>query len=148
MTAVTTSAASIAVGALDVALARRRRAHGPPPAGAGMDPNPRFLTERIVSPDALDMGKKDRGAARPFPQLTKERADAFAVASQEKFAKAVANGQVEADLVPVASASAELGWGLATADELARRGRRRGAWRTCARRSARTVASPRATPRR
>lgn len=122
MTAVTTSAASIAVGALDVALAGGVEHMGHHPLGAGMDPNPRFLTERIVSPDALDMGKTAEALHDRFPQLTKERADAFAVASQEKFAKAVANGQVEADLVPVASASTELGWGLATADELARPG--------------------------
>ncbi|PRY17119.1 thiolase family protein [Kineococcus rhizosphaerae] len=122
MTAVTTTAASIAVGALDVALAGGVEHMGHHPLGAGMDPNPRFLTERIVSPDALDMGKTAEALHDRFPQLTKERADAFAVGSQEKFAKAVANGQIAADLVPVASPSSELGWGLATADELARPG--------------------------
>ena len=120
MTAVTTTAASIAVGALDVALAGGVEHMGHHPLGAGMDPNPRFLTERIVSPDALDMGRTAEALHDRFPQLTKERADAYAAASQQKFAKAVANGQVGADLVPVAVASSAKGWGLASADELAR----------------------------
>jgi acetyl-CoA acyltransferase len=57
-----------------------------------------------------------------FPHLTKERSDAFAVASQEKYAKAVANGQIEPDLVPMATRSVEHGWGLATGDEPPRPG--------------------------
>ena len=122
MTAVTTTAASIAVGALDVAFAGGVEHMGHHPLGQLMDPNPRFLTERIVSPDALDMGKTAEALHDRFPQLTRQRADEFAVNSQAKFAKAVANGQVAADLVPIASASSELGWGLATADELARPG--------------------------
>ena len=122
MTAVTTTAASIAVGALDVALAGGVEHMGHHPLGQGMDPNPRFLVERIVSPDALDMGKTAEALHDRFPQLTKQRADEFAVNSQAKFAKAVADGQVGADLVPVASASSERGWGLASEDELARPG--------------------------
>ncbi|WP_432561148.1 thiolase family protein [Kineococcus sp. SYSU DK003] len=122
MTAVTTTAASIAVGAIDVALAGGVEHMGHHPLGQGLDPNPRFLLERIVSPDALDMGRTAEALHDRFPHLTKERADAFAVASQEKFAKAVANGQIEADLVPVASPDPDRGWGLATADELARPG--------------------------
>jgi acetyl-CoA acyltransferase len=122
MTAVTTTAASIAVGALDVALAGGVEHMGHHPLGQGMDPNPRFLTERIVSPDALDMGKTAEALHDRFPRLTKRRSDEYAVESQAKFAKAVANGQVGADLVPVASASSDRGWGLATADELARPG--------------------------
>jgi acetyl-CoA acyltransferase len=120
MTAVTTTAASIAVGAIDVALAGGVEHMGRHPLGQGLDPNPRFLTERLVAPDALDMGRTAETLHDRLPQLTRERADAFAVGSQEKFAKAVADGRIGADLVPVASPSAELGWGLATADELAR----------------------------
>jgi len=122
MTAVTTTAASIAVGAIDVALAGGVEHMGRHPLGQGLDPNPRFLLERLVDPDALDMGKTAETLHDRFPQLTKERSDAFAVASQDKFAKAVANGQIGADLVPVASPNSEIGWGLAAADELARPG--------------------------
>jgi acetyl-CoA acyltransferase len=42
------------------------------------------------------------------------------VNSQAKYAKALANGNIDADLVPIAVRSTELGWGLATADELPR----------------------------
>jgi len=120
MTAVTTVAASIAVGALDVALAGGVEHMGHHPLGVGMDPNPRFLTERIVDPDALDMGKTAESLHDRFPALTKDRADAYAAASQRKFAAAVAAGQVGADLVPVAVRNAEGAWGLASADERAR----------------------------
>jgi acetyl-CoA acyltransferase len=57
-----------------------------------------------------------------FPDLTRERADAFAAASQQKLAKAYADGKVQPDLVPVAIRSAEHGWGLATRDEPPRPG--------------------------
>ncbi|MFB9378273.1 thiolase family protein [Kineococcus gynurae] len=122
LTAVTTTAASIAVGALDVALAGGVEHMGHHPLGQGLDPNPRFLTERIVPPDALDMGRTAEALHDRFPHLTKERADAYAVASQQKFARAVAEGRVEPDLVPVAVRDAEGAWGLATRDELARPG--------------------------
>jgi len=57
-----------------------------------------------------------------FPLLTKERSDAFAAASQEKYAKALANGKIDADLVPMATRSVDQGWGLATGDEPPRPG--------------------------
>jgi acetyl-CoA acyltransferase len=87
----------------------------------GADPNPRFLADKLVDPSALNMGSTAENLHDRYPQLTKQRADAFAVASQEKYAKALANGQISPDLVPVATRS-ELGWGLATTDELPRPG--------------------------
>ena len=63
------------------------------------------------------MGSTAENLHDRFPHLTKERADAFALASQQKYAKALANGQIGPELVPVATRSAEQGWGLATADE-------------------------------
>jgi acetyl-CoA acyltransferase len=57
-----------------------------------------------------------------FPHLTRERADRYALGSQEKVAKAYAEGRIQPDLVPVALRSAELGWGLATRDEPPRPG--------------------------
>jgi acetyl-CoA acyltransferase len=44
------------------------------------------------------------------------------VGSQDKLAKAYANGQIQRDLVTVATRHAELGWGLATTDEPPRPG--------------------------
>ncbi|MGH8827217.1 MAG: thiolase family protein, partial [Jiangellaceae bacterium] len=55
-----------------------------------------------------------------FPHLTKQRADAYAVESQAKLAKAYANGKLQPDLVTVATRNAEEGWGLASADEAPR----------------------------
>jgi acetyl-CoA acyltransferase len=51
-----------------------------------------------------------------FPQLTKDRADAFAMASQQKVAQAYSDGNIQPDLIPIAIKT-ESGWGLATEDE-------------------------------
>ena len=122
MTAVTTTAAGIAFGAYDVVIAAGVEHMGHHPIGEGVDPNPRFLAEKLVDPSALVMGQTAENLHDRFPHLTKERADAFAAASQAKLAKAYADGKVQPDLVPVATRNAELGWGLATADEPPRPG--------------------------
>ncbi len=122
MTAVTTAASGIAFGAYDVVVAGGVEHMGHHPMGEGVDPNPRFLAERIVDPSALVMGQTAENLHDRYPHLTKERADAFAVASQDKLAKAYANGKVQPDLVPVATRSAEHGYGLATRDQPPRPG--------------------------
>ena len=122
MTAVTTTAGGIAFGAYDVAIAGGVEHMGRHPMGEGMDPNPRIMSEKIVDPDALVMGKTAENLHDRFPALTKDRADAYAVASQDKLAKAYANGLIAPDLVPVAIRSTTQGWGLATADEPPRPG--------------------------
>ena len=122
MTAVTTTAGGIAFGAYDVVIAGGVEHMGRHPMGAGIDPNPRIVGEKIVDPDALVMGKTAENLHDRFPEITRERADAYAVASQDKLAKAYANGLVQPDLVPVAIRSTALGWGLATADEPPRPG--------------------------
>ena len=127
MTAVTSVAGSIALGAVDVALAGGVEHMGRHPMGEGVDPNPRIMSERLVDESALSMGMTAENLHDRFPQLTKERADAYAAASQEKYAKALANGRIQQDLVPVATrngieSQAGPGWGLATADEPPRPG--------------------------
>lgn len=117
MTAVTTVAASIAMGANDIAIAGGVEHMGNHPIGDGLDPNPRFLAERIVEQDALAMGATAERLHDRFPHLTKERADKFALASQMKTAQAYADGKIQRDLIPTAARSAELGWGIATVDE-------------------------------
>ena len=117
MTAVTTLAASIAMGANDIANAGGVEHMGNHPIGDGLDPNPRFLAERIVEQDALAMGATAERLHDRFPHLTKERADKFALASQMKTAQAYADGKIQRDLIPTAARSAELGWGIATVDE-------------------------------
>jgi acetyl-CoA acyltransferase len=122
MTAVTATASAIGFGQQDVAIAGGVEHMGHHPMGFDADPNPRFVSERLVDPTALLMGATAENLHDRFPGLTKERADRYAVASQERYAAAVADGHIAPDLVPVAVRSPELGWGLATADELARPG--------------------------
>jgi len=122
MTAVTTMASAIGIGAYEIAIAGGVEHMGRHPMGEGVDINPRFVSERLVDPDALQMGKTAENIHDRFPHLTRARADAYAVASQRKTALAYAEGRIQPDLVPVATRSAEGGWGLATADEPPRPG--------------------------
>ena len=122
LTAVTTLSAAIMAGAYDVALAGGVEHMGRHPMGEGVDPNPRFLAERLVDPEALQMGKTAENLHDRFGQLTKARADAFAVASQEKTAKAYANHLLQPEIVPVAVQNADLGWDLVSVDECPRPG--------------------------
>jgi len=116
MTSVTTLAGGIAFGAYDVAIAGGVEHMGRHPMGFGADPNPRFLAEKLVSGDALNMGLTAERLHDRFPALTKERADRFGMRSQQKVAAAYAAGKIQHDLVPVALRS-EAGYGLATTDE-------------------------------
>ncbi|MET8682448.1 acetyl-CoA C-acyltransferase [Streptomyces sp. NPDC004647] len=127
MTAVTTTAGSIAFGAYDVVVAGGVEHMGRHPMGEGVDPNPRFVSDKLVDQSAMFMGMTAENLHDRFPHITKQRADEYAVRSQEKAAKAYADGKIQADLVPVAvrrtnEEAGETGWGLATADEPMRPG--------------------------
>ena len=122
MTAVTTTAGSIAFGAYDVAIAGGVEHMGRHPMGEGVDPNPRFVSEKLVDTSALVMGATAENLHDRLGHLTKDRADAYAAASQRKVAEAYAAGKIQPGLVPVAVRSAEQGYGLATADEPPRPG--------------------------
>jgi len=119
MTAVTTMGSSIGFGAYDLAIAGGVEHMGRHPMGSGVDPNPRFLSERLVSEDALNMGSTAERIHDRFPSYTKERSDRFALRSQQKVAAAYDAGNIQPDLIPVATRS-ESGWGLATRDEAPR----------------------------
>lgn len=116
MTSVTTLGSGIAFGAYDVVLAGGVEHMGRHPMGFGADPNPRFLAEKMVSEDALNMGMTAERIHDRFPHLTKERSDRFAMLSQQKVAAAYEAGKIQPDLVPVAYRT-EQGWGMATRDE-------------------------------
>jgi acetyl-CoA acyltransferase len=127
LTAVTTTAGSIAFGAYDVVIAGGVEHMGRHPMGEAVDPNPRFVSEKLVDDSALFMGMTAENLHDRFPHLTKLRADEYAVHSQEKAAKAYANGKIQQDLVPISirrtnPEAGETGWGLATADEPMRPG--------------------------
>ena len=117
MTATTSLAGAIAIGSIDIAIAGGVEHMGNHPIGEGIDPNPRFLAERIVEQDALAMGATAERLHDRFPHLTKERADRFAYNSQIKTAAAYAAGKIQRDLIPTAARIAEIGWGIATVDE-------------------------------
>ena len=120
MTATTTIAGAIAMGAIDIAIAGGVEHMGNHPMGELMDPNPRYLAEKLVEQDALAMGATAERLHDRFPQLTKERADRYAYNSQMKTAKAYADGKLQRDLIPTAARNPELGWGIATVDEAPR----------------------------
>jgi acetyl-CoA acyltransferase len=122
MTAVTSISGSIAFGAYDVAIAGGVEHMGRHPMGEAADPNPRFLSDKIVDMSALSMGMTAENLHDRYPGITRQRADLYALRSQEKVAKAYAEGKIQPDLVPVATRSAEHGWGLATRDEPPRPG--------------------------
>ena len=117
MTAVTTLSSAIMAGQYDLALAGGVEHMTRHPMGEGMDPNPRFLAERLVDTDALVMGKTAENLHDRFPEITKERADAYALGSQRKTAQAYERGWIQPDLVPVAVRSPELGWNYVSVDE-------------------------------
>ncbi len=122
LTAVTTISGAIAMGAYDIAIAGGVEHMGNHPMGELMDPNPRYLAERIVEEDALSMGNTAERLHDRFPHLTKERADKYALNSQLKTAKAYEEGKIQRDLIPTAIRSAELGWAIASVDEPPRPG--------------------------
>ena len=117
MTAVTTTAGTVALGAADIAIAGGVEHMGRHPMGEAVDPNPRFLSEHLVDESALSMGMTAENLHDRFPSITKERADAYALASQQKVAAAYAAGKLQPDLVPMAIRTKELGWGWASVDE-------------------------------
>ena len=117
LTAVTTIAGGINMGDYDLEIAGGVEHMGNHPMGDGMDPNPRYLAEKIVDTDALQMGATAERLHDKFPHLTKERADKYALASQQKTAAAYAANKIQPDLIPVATRNVEAGWGVATVDE-------------------------------
>ena len=117
MTSVTTLAGGIGIGMYDLAIAGGVEHMGRHPLGIGADPNPRFLTEKLVSADALNMGVTAERIHDRFPHLTKERADRFGMLSQHKVQAAYDAGVIQPDLIPVAIKNADGAWGLATEDE-------------------------------
>jgi acetyl-CoA acyltransferase len=119
MTAVAMTGSAIATGAYDVVLAGGVEHMGRHPMGFDADPNPRFIAEKLVNPDALNMGNTAEKIHDRFPVLTKERADAFAVQSQKRAAAAYEKNYIQQDLVSVSATTSE-GLKVVDRDELLR----------------------------
>ncbi len=119
LTAVTAAAGEIALGAVDVAVAGGIEHMGHHPMGADVDFNPRFVSERLIDESAATMGQTAENLHDLFPAITKERADAFAVQSQQRAAAAWENGVMRETVVPMAVFTDE-GWKVAERDEFLR----------------------------
>src|SRR5213082_3222385 len=102
LTAVTAAAGEIALGAVDVALAGGIEHMGHHPMGEDVDFNPRFVSERIIDESAAVMGRTAENLHDRFAAITRKRADAFAVASQQKAAHAWQDGVMKETVVPMA----------------------------------------------
>jgi acetyl-CoA acetyltransferase family protein len=119
LTAVTAAAGEIALGAVDVAIAGGVEHMGHHPMGDDVDFNPRFVSERLIDESAAVMGQTAENLHDLFPAITKERADAFAVQSQQRAAAAWTNGVMRETVVPL-TVFTDDGWKLAERDEFLR----------------------------
>jgi acetyl-CoA acyltransferase len=119
LTAVTTAAGEIALGAADVAIAGGVEHMGHHPMGEEVDFNPRFVSERLIDQSAAVMGQTAENLHDRLPGITRERADAFALRSQQRAADAWANGVMHETVVPMAVLTDD-GWKVADHDEFLR----------------------------
>jgi acetyl-CoA acyltransferase len=119
LTAVTTAAGEIALGAADIAVAGGVEHMGHHPMGEEVDFNPRFVSERLIDQSAAVMGKTAENLHDRLPGITRERADAFALQSQRRAAEAWANGVMRETVVPMAVFTDD-GWKVAEHDEFLR----------------------------
>src|SRR3989475_7922099 len=102
LTAVTAGAGEIALGACDVVLAGGVEHMGHHPMGDEVDLNPRFVAERLIDQSAAVMGQTAENLHDVFPEITRERADAYAIASQRKAAAAWDAGVMSGSIGPMA----------------------------------------------
>lgn len=116
MSAITTAASAIALGSCDVAIAGGVEHMGHHPMGATADPNPRFLTDKLVDPSAMSMGETAENLHDMFPNITKEMTDEYALHCQQKADKAIKSGKISEMIVPMTVYTKE-GWKVADKDE-------------------------------
>jgi acetyl-CoA acyltransferase len=119
LTAITTGAGEIAMGAADVILAGGVEHMGRHPMLEDVEYNPRFVAERLIDPSAATMGQTAENLHDRFPQLTKGDADVYAVRSHHRLAEAWQNGIMRETVVPM-SVFTEDGWREADRDEFLR----------------------------
>ncbi len=116
LTAVVNGANAIRVGSQDLVLAGGVEHMGRHPMAAEVDPNPRFLAEGLVDPSALVMGATAENIHDDLPGVTRERADRYALLSQERTAKAQAEGFFATHVVRMGVWS-DAGWRVVERDE-------------------------------
>jgi acetyl-CoA acyltransferase len=89
--------------------------------GAEVDPNPRFLSDKLVDPSALVMGNTAENLHDELPGISRERCDEYALLSQERTAKAQADGVFASHVVPM-TVNSDHGWRVVDVDEHPRPG--------------------------
>lgn len=99
LTAIVNAANAIRVGAQDLVLAGGVEHMSHHPMAAEVDANPRFLAEDLIDPSALVMGSTAENLHDEVPEVTRERADQYALQSQERTAKARADGVFDSHVV-------------------------------------------------
>ena len=122
LTSITNAGNAVRSGAQDLVIAGGVEHMGRHPMGEGVDPNPRFIAEQLVDESALVMGRTAENLHDQLPDVTRERCDVYALQSQERYAKAKADGVFDSHVAPMAVWSDEHGWGVAADDEHPRPG--------------------------
>jgi acetyl-CoA acyltransferase len=121
LTAVVNAANAIRVGAQEAVIAGGVEHMGRHAMGAEIDPNPRFVSEKLVDMSALVMGATAENLHDRAPDITREVADTYALQSQERVAKALADGVFDSHVVPM-SVWSDDGWRVVHVDEHPRPG--------------------------
>ncbi|MDX1620952.1 MAG: thiolase family protein, partial [Nitriliruptorales bacterium] len=121
LTAVVNAANAIRVGAQDVVIAGGVEHMGHHPMAEEVDPNPRFLADDLVDQSALVMGNTAENLHDEHPEISRDRADEYALQSQERTAKAQANGDFDDHVIPM-TVWTDDGWKVVAQDEHPRPG--------------------------
>ncbi|AFM25622.1 thiolase family protein [Desulfomonile tiedjei] len=116
MSAITTAASAVALGAADVVIAGGVEHMGHHPMGATADPNPRFLTDKLVDQSAMSMGETAENLHDMFPEITKEMADEYSLHCQARANRAIQSGKIGEMIVPM-TVYTKSGWTVADKDE-------------------------------
>jgi acetyl-CoA acyltransferase len=116
MSAITAVAGEIAMGACDVAIAGGVEHMGHHPMGATADPNPRFLTDRLVDQSAMSMGETAENLHDMFPHITQETTNEYSILCQKKADDAIKSGKIGEMIVPM-TVYTKNGWMVADKDE-------------------------------
>jgi acetyl-CoA acyltransferase len=121
LTTITNAANAIRTGAQGVVIAGGVEHMGHHPMGEQADPNPRFLSEQLVGMDALVMGRTAENLHDLHPEITRQRTDEYGLQSQERWAKAKADGVFDTHVLRTMAWS-DSGWRVLVDDEHPRPG--------------------------
>lgn len=116
MSAITSAASAVALGAADVVIAGGVEHMGHHPMGATADPNPRFLTDKLVDQSAMSMGETAENLHDMFPDISKEMADEYSLKCQARAHRAIQSGKIGEMIVPM-TVYTKSGWTVADKDE-------------------------------